>query len=204
MKKVCLFLLLAVAMFLVGCESTPEKPATSQPAKPEFETGRFALQKMIAPARLWVADAQPIRLASSAGKDNLGHDGKSAYWQAAFGSPARQKSESFSWSGMTGPDAPPRGVDHGPETSFNSSNLSTQPFDLAYLKTDSDQAFEVAQQHGGKQLLEKNPDQEVIYVLDWDARMTQLRWHVIYGPAENNSRLTVIVNASTGDFMHKE
>jgi hypothetical protein len=203
MAKVCSLLLLA-ALFLTGCDSAPDKPANSQPAAQQIETGRFALQKMIAPARLWAADAQPISVTSSPGKNNAGHDGKSAYWQATFASPSRQKAVSFSWSGLVGSDAPPRGVDHGPETSFNSSNRSTQPFDLAFLKTDSDQAFTVAQQHGGKQLLDKDPNQPVLYVLDWDATESQLRWHVIYGIAQNNSKLTVIVNGSTGDFTHKE
>jgi hypothetical protein len=205
MKNACMFLMFAAAMLLLGCDSSPDKGAgSSQPATTQVETGRFAMQKMIAPARLWVADAQPVRMTSSTGKDNLGHDGKSGFWQTTFASPARQKAESFSWSGLVGPDAPPRGVDHGTEDSFNPANRSTQPFDLAFLKIDSDQAFEVAQKHGGKELLAKNPNQEVLYVLDWDAHLNELRWHVIYGSSENKSQLTVIVNASTGDFIHKE
>jgi hypothetical protein len=208
MKRFCLFLVFAAAGLLLGCESSPEKPqqssGSSQQNKSQFETGRFVLQKMIAPARLWAADAQPVRMASSTGKDNLGHDGKSGFWQATFASPSKQKAESFSWSGLAGPDAPPHGMDHGSEDSFNPANRSTQPFDLAFLKVDSNQAFEVAQQHGGKQLLEKNPNQEVLYLLDWDAHMGQLRWHVVYGSSENNSQLTVIVSASTGDFVHRE
>jgi hypothetical protein len=206
MKKLTL-ILLAALWLLLGCESTPEKkPASnaSQQNKIEVQTGRFALQKMLVPARLWAADAQPINLKSNAGKDNPGHDGKSGFWQTTFASPARQKAEPFSWSGLVGPDAPPRGVNHGVEDSFNPANRSTQPFDLSFLKVDSDQAYEVAQQHGGKQLLAKNPNQEVFYLLDWDSRVGELRWHVIYGGSENNAQLTVIVNASTGEFIHKE
>lgn len=205
MKRFCLLIFSAAIMLLPGCDNTPEKPQQgSQPAKAEVETGRFALQKMIPPARLWAADAQTVRMSSTSAKDNLGRDGKAGFWQATFASPSRQKSQAFTWSGMVGKDAPPRGIDHGPEDTFNPANRSTQPFDLAYLKTDSDQAFEVAQKHGGKQLLEKNPNQEVIYILDWDPTSNQLRWHVIYGSSPNNSQLTVIVNASTGDFVHKE
>ncbi len=159
---------------------------------------------MLVPAHLWAADAQPIRLISTAGKDNPGHDGKSAFWQATFGSASKQKSETFTWSGMVGPNAPPRGVDHGSEDSFNPSNRSTQPFDLAFLKIDSNQAFDVAQQHGGKKLLEKDPNQQVLYILDWDPRTSEVRWHVIYGSSPSQSQLTVIVNASSGNFMHRE
>lgn len=204
MKTKLTIMLLAVLACLVACSSEPEKKPASAPPKTEFQTGRFALQKMLVPTHLWNADAQPVNLKSNAGKDNPGHDGKSAYWQATFASPARQKAEPFSWSGLTGPDAPPRGVNHGVEDSFNPANRSTQPFDLSFLKIDSDKAFEVAQQHGGKQLLEKNAQQLVFYLLDWDPRAGQLRWHVIYGGSENNAQLTVIVDASTGEFVHKE
>lgn len=201
MKKLSLILLAALSLAL-GCESAPEKKP--EPPKTEFQTGRFALQKMLVPAHLWSADAQPVNLKSNAGSDNTGHDGKSGFWQATFASPGRQKAEPFSWSGLTGPDAPPRGVNHGVEDTFNPANRSTQPFDLSFLKVDSDKAFEVAQQHGGKQLLEKNPQQQVFYLLDWDPREAALRWHVIYGGSQNNAQLTVIVNASTGEFVHKE
>ena len=204
MKTKITLILLAAFGFLLACDSTPEKKPPSAPPKTEFQTGRFALQKMLVPTHLWSSDAQPVNLKSNAGKDNPGHDGKSAYWQATFASPGRQKAEPFSRSGLTGPDAPPRGVNHGVEDSFNPANRSTQPFDLSFLKIDSDKAFEVAQQHGGKQLLEKNAQQMVFYLLDWDPRAGQLRWHVIYGGSENNAQLTVIVDASTGEFVHKE
>ena len=199
MKKSCLFLFCAVALFLAGCESEQPQQKKAESNAPQLETARFAIQKMIAPTRLWAGDAQPIRMKSSSGKDNPGHDGKSSFWQATFASAARQKTENFSWSGT-----PPRGVDHGTEDTFNPANRSTQPFDFAFLKVDSDKAYEVAQDHGGKQLLAKNPNQEVFYLLDWDSRVNQLRWHVIYGGSENSALLTVIVNASTGDFLHKE
>jgi len=203
MKKIVTCLLFAFAALLLGCES--EKPQqSSKPTGPELQTGRFALQKMIAPAHLWSADAQPVSLKSNAGKDNLGHDGKSAYWQALFVSPAKQKAQSFSWSGLVGAGAPPRGVDHGIEESYSPTNRTMQPFDLSFLKSDSDRAFAVAQEHGGKQLLAKNPNQEVLYILDWNASENVLKWHVIYGSSANNAQLTVIGNASTGDFIHKE
>jgi hypothetical protein len=202
MERNCSLLFFVLTLFLLGCETSPQKPqpkTPTQPVAPDAETGRYAFQRMIAPARLWAADAQPIRMKTGTGKGYTGHDGKSAFWQAVFASPSRQKMETFSWSGV-----PPLGVDHGTEDTFNPGNRSTQPFDLAFLKVDSDKAYQVAQEHGGKQLLAKNPNQEVFYLLDWDPRTGQLRWHIIYGGSENNPQLAVIVDASTGDFIHKE
>src|SRR5436305_2134223 len=167
-------LLLFTAIFFLGCDSEPPKKqpspsgGSSQTSASQLETGRFALQKMLPAARLWAADGQPVRMHSQSAKDSSGQDGKSGFWQTTFVSPSRQKSEAFSWSGMSGPDASPKGVDHGREDSYNPANRSIQPFDLSFLKIDSDKAFAVAQQHGGKQLLAKTPALEVMYVLDWD------------------------------------
>lgn len=202
MKKISTLLSLVLAVFLLGCDS--EKPQPSKPETTESQTGRFALQKMIPPAHLWAADAQPVSLKSTAGKGNLGHDGKPAFWQTVFVSPSKQKTETFSWAGLVGDGTPPKGVDHGIEDGYSPSNRTMQPFDLNFLKIDSDKAFEVAQEHGGKQLLTKNPNQEVLYLLDWNGAENLLRWHVIYGSSVNNAQLTVIVNAATGEFVHKE
>lgn len=196
LRRSSLLLLLTAAFALCGCDDEPvKKPA--QPKTPDAETGRFALQKMIPTARLWSPDAQPIQLISSATSDSNGHDGKSAYWRTVFASPGRRKSEPFTWSGSNG-------VDHGVEDIYNPGNRSTQSWDLNFLKIDTDKAFEVAQEHGGKALLEKDPKLPVMYLLDFDSGAGELRWHVIYGGDVNSAKLTVIVDASSGRFMHKE
>jgi hypothetical protein len=197
-----LLLLLTAAFALCGCEDEPARKP-SQPKASEAETGRFALQKMIPPARLWSPDAQPVQLSSSATSDSNGHDGKSAFWRTVFASPARRKSEPFTWSGSSSADHP-AGVDHGVEDIYNPGNRSTQSWDLNFLKIDTDKAFEIAQDHGGKQLLEKDPKLPVIYLLDFDSAAGQLRWHVIYGGDVSSAKLTVIVDASSGRFIHKE
>jgi hypothetical protein len=206
MKKASLFFLLFAAL-LLGCSSPSGKESSQsssrQPVPTQLETGRVTLQKLIPPARFWSPDAQPMRLESEVTKESNGHDGKSGFWRATFASPAKGKVETFTWSGLSDPDTP-RGVDHGAQDSFNPLNRSTQPFELTFLKVDSDKAFEVAQQHGGKQLLAKDPTAGVRYVLDWDPQAAQLKWRVSYGGTDVSPKLSVIVNASTGDFVHKE
>ncbi|HLY92308.1 MAG TPA: hypothetical protein VKQ89_03535 [Candidatus Angelobacter sp.] len=203
--KVILAAAAAAGLLLAGCDSDNKTASTPKetPATTEYETGRFALQKMLGPAHFWAPDAQPIRLESTNIKDSTGHDGKANFWRALFGSVSRQKSEPFSWSGITTSDAH-KGVDHGTEDSYNPNNRSYRTFDLNFLKSDTDKAFEVAQQHGGKQLLEKEPKTQVSYVLDWDSQSGQLRWHVIYGGSESMSKLTVLVDASSGNFIRRE
>jgi hypothetical protein len=205
-KKTCLFVILALAILCLGCDSEQKKtPAGNegQQAAVQFETGRFALQKMLAPARFWGPDAQPVRLESTNLKDSKGHDGKANFWRALFVSASRQKSEPFTWAGMPTEDGG-RGVNHGVEDTYNPANRSARPFDLNFLRVDTDKAFEVAQEHGGKQVLEKDPKVSVGYLLDWDVQSNQLRWHVIYGGSESTGRLTVLVDASSGTFLRKE
>jgi hypothetical protein len=198
-KKIYLLAMMVTGLLLLGCDDS--KPAPAPKKTNHYETGRFALQYMIPVARLWSPDAQPITLSSSPTTESPGQDGKSGSWRAVFGSRSRQKAEPFMWSGMA--DAPTK-VDHGVEDSFNPNNRSTMPWDLAFLKVDTDKAFEVAQQHGGKQLTEKDPKLQVLYEIDWDAHSNQLRWHVIYGGSDSNSKLTVLVDASSGAFIRKE
>ena len=192
-------MLAAATLALVGCDDTKPAPP-AQPKTSQFETGRFALQKMIPAARGWSPDANPIQLTSSTNSESNGHDGKAGFWRAVFASPARGKSEPFSWSGLIDPDVP-RGVNHGVQDTYSASNRSMMTWDLNYLKIDTDQAFETAQKHGGKELLEKDPKTPVSYLLDFDASSNQLRWHVMYGTP---TKLTVFVDASSGNFLRKE
>jgi hypothetical protein len=203
LKRIAVSSIAALILAAVGCDSSPNAPtAKATPTPSQFETGRFALQKMLAPARFWAADAQPVRLESSNIKDSNGHDGKASFWRAQFASVSRQKSEPFSWSGVSSPDVQ-RGVDHGAEDSYNPANRSARTFDLNFLHADTDKAFEVAQEHGGKQVLEKDPKVSVTYLLDWDAQSGQLRWHVMYG-GETLGKLTVLVDATNSEFIRKE
>lgn len=190
--------LCAGALAFLGCNDNEPKPA---PKANDFETGRFALQKLFLPARMWAADAEPVNLSSTATSDSNGVDGKSGNWRATFASRSRQKSEPFFWSGMASAS---RGIDHGVEDTYNPNNRSMQTWDLNFLKVDTDQAFSVAQQHGGKELLEKDPKIGVSYLLDFDPSSSQLRWHVMYGGSGSSSKLTVLVDATSGKFLRKE
>ncbi len=202
-------LLLAVLalVMLVGCSSEPTKPAETQapkPKGPELVTGRTAFQKLYVAAHGWARDAQPYRLESQLTADSRGKDGKSAVWRASFASATQHGVKPYVWSGSDAPDAPPRGISPGSEDTYNPSNSSTQVFDIAFLKIDSDKALEVAQKHGGEKVIEKNPDTPLLYVLDWSRATNELVWHVIYGTSRDDARLRVAVNASSSEYIRVE
>jgi hypothetical protein len=198
---------LLMAMFalalMTACSSEPAKPTESakpQPKPPELLTGRSAFQKLYISAHGWGPDARPYRLESMANADSKGRDGKSAVWRGAFASAVQRGTKPYTWSGSD----PDRGVNPGTEDSYNPNNASTQVFDIGFLKTDSDKAFEVAQQHGGDKILAKAPDTPVLYILEWNHVTNELIWHVIYGESRDNAKLKVAVNATSGDFLRIE
>ena len=204
-KYACAALVLMLLAVFTACTSEPSQPAEpAKPPGPELITGRSAFQKVYIAARGWKQDAQPYRLESTATSDGNGHDGKWAVWRGSFASAAQRSVKSYTWSASVAEGAPARGVNPGIEDSYSPSNSSTQVFDIAFLKIDSDQAFDTAQKHGGDKVLGKAPDTPVTYVCDWNHNTNELIWHVIYGSSREGAKLTVMVNASNGEFIRVE
>ena len=212
MRKLAVLLLLAVVV--VGCSSSEPKkeegakPAATQaaqPKAPELQTGRTAFYEMYRnAAHTWAPDAKPYRLQSSASKSAPGTDGKAIVWHAWFASPSKKTVKPYTWSGGSGDDLPEKGISFGPEDTFNPSNTSTQPFDVNFLKTDSDQAYKAAQEKGGETLEKKSPGTPIVYTLDWSPKTNELIWHVSYGESPQDYKLKIAVDASTGGFLRKE
>jgi len=194
-----LFVAILALAFLAACSSEPSKPAPAEkpkPKAPEAITGESALYKCYVPARGWAPDAQPYRVESEITGDFKGRDGKAGSWRIGFASPARRTQKSYTWSnGEVSPNV---------EDTYNPSNVSTQIFNIQFLKVDSDKALEAAQKHGGDKLLEKEPDTPILYLLDWNQQKNELTWHVIYGTDRDSAKLRVAVNASTGEFVRVE
>jgi hypothetical protein len=191
-------------LMMTGCTSGPSTPAPvekPQPKLAEFVTGRSAFQKLYIAARGWARDAQPYRIESMITDNSKGKDGKSAVWRASFASPLQHGVKAYTWSGEVSSD---RGINPGTEDTYSPTNTSTQIFDVAFLKVDSDKALETAQKHGGDKLVAKDPDTPILYVLDWSSATNELIWHVIYGVSRDDYKLRVAVNASSGDFIRVE
>lgn len=202
LASVCCLLLLVSACSSGNQQKSgqPSGEPAPQPAAPKTETstGRIAFQRMYMAARTWTPDAQGFRLESQPTSDASGVDGRSAVWRARFGSSGKGAAKPIMWVGSIDPDAPARGLTPGGEDSFNPSNSSTRQFDIAFLRADSDKAFEIAQKRGGKKILDKDPKTPVRYLLNWDPQRNTLVWHVTYG---EKNLLRIAVNASTGEFI---
>jgi hypothetical protein len=208
MRKSALICVAAVLSLIACSSNTPSK--TEQPAaKPapkqaEYQTGREAFQKLYLSAHSWAPDAQPFRLQSQYSAGAPVNEGKAGVWRASFASPTRRMMKMFMWSGLVGPDTPEQGISFTAEDSWSPTNTSTRVFEAAFIKTDSDKAYQIAEQHGGSKLTKATPQQPVYFVLDWDNSKNQLLWHVIYGEDQDSAKLRVAVNASTGEFERVE
>jgi hypothetical protein len=192
-------ILAAGLTMMSACSSEPSKPGTAakpQPKAPEAITGNSAFYKCYVSARGWAPDAQPYRAESVASAIFKGQDGKAGEWRVGFASPSQHAIKTYTW--VNGD------ISHGVDDTYSPSNSSTQIFNVQFLKTDTDKAFAIAQQHGGEKLLQKEPDTPVLYVLEWNRQENALLWHVIYGTDRDTAKLRVAVNASTGEFSRVE
>lgn len=201
---------LAILTLFAGCSSgnknaesaqknaqTPPPPA-AKPAS-QLETGRIAFQRMYVAARAWAADAQPVHLQSEPTQADDGADGKAGVWNATFASPAHSSVQDFTWSGVDEEDAPARGVTRGGAGTYSPSNVSTQPFDFAYLKIDSDKAYAAAK---AKLKNKKEAATPVQYTLSFDGRKSQLVWAVQFGAS--GATTTIDVDATSGLYIRTE
>jgi hypothetical protein len=197
---------IGVAILTAACSSTENKSTTETPApKPQIKqpapyTGQQALNQMAGLAWKWSPDAQPARLESVLTPETNGQDGKSTVWRGYFASPSHRATKTFVCSGSRQKDAPPFGVStEGAEGPYN-ANAATLAFLPLLLKTDTDKAFAIAQEHGGDALVKKDPQQPITYVLLKDKKQN-LVWYVIYGTSEKDRKGIGVINATTGAFI---
>ena len=201
--------LMGIAILTVGCssdnkESTGEKPAAvAPPAKkePVLYSGVEAFNRMMGLAMKWAPDAEPARLESVLTTEANGQGGKSTVWRGYFASPSHHSSKTIVCSGSRLPGAPPFGVSpEGTEGAYNAAtaNLAFLPL---LVKTDTDKAFDLAQQHGGDAIVKKDAAQPITYVLLKDRKLNIPVWYVIYGASETDRKGIGVINATTGAFV---
>ncbi|MGA2334271.1 MAG: hypothetical protein WA383_19415 [Terriglobales bacterium] len=202
---------ISVAILTAGCSSTENKPKKSTPApattappekkEPMLYTGQEAFNRMLGLAMKWSSDAEPARVESVVTPETTGQDGKAAIWRGYFVSPAQRSVKTIVCSGSRRPDAPPFGVStEGADSAYNAQSAGLV-FSQYLLKTDTDKAFEIAQQHGGDAILKKDPKQPIMYLLLRDPKQNVPDWYVIYGTSATDRKGIGIINATTGAFV---
>jgi hypothetical protein len=186
---------LAPALLLPACSSTPPpKTAAEKPAAPL--TGLHALYQMYTSARAWAQDLQILRYSSINLPEVPHEDGKAAAWQVVFVSRALAKSRTYTLSVYEASATLHQGL--FPEAPQEWSG-NGKPFLMEAAKIDTDKAWETALQHG-EDYNKQNPKMPISYTLGM-YKGNDPDWRVIWGQSAGESSFSVLVDASTGDFL---
>jgi len=202
-----MFAAVLLAMIPMGSCSTP--PATTPPpvtrtpqaqTEPTLYTAKQCFGSMVNLAQRWQPDALPFHMESELTSETTGQGGKSSIWRAIFASQSRGTMKSFVCSGSRDPSAPARGYTSSAESPYP-PNVPALLFDPSYFQNDSDKTFATTLDHGGSALIKHDPEQPVVYLLDWNAKQKALLWTVIYGKTQTDRKGICVVNAATGAFI---
>lgn len=197
-----------VSLLMIACTSSDTATSISQTQAPSAEvkkqpllnTGKACFSQMAGMAARWSPDAIPFHMESALNEESNGQGGKSTIWRGMFASPSRRTYKVFTCSGSRLKDEAPIGVTSSTEVAYGAT-VPALMFQSFYLTTDSDQAYALSQEKGGAKLLEKNPQQPVLYTLDWNPKDKALLWVVIYGTSAKDSKGIGVIDASTGKFL---
>jgi hypothetical protein len=194
------------AVLLVSCGSEPNQPKAAEATKPvekkeiALYTARPCLERMSNQALRWQPDALPYRLESESNAEANGQDGKSTVWRATFVSASRGLSKAFSCSGSLLKESPPLGVTADREFP-NPRNIAILTFSPTSLVADSDTAAKLALEHGGADLVKKNPQQPVYYELGVDPKSNNLLWAAVFGINEKDNKGIGMIDATSNKFL---
>jgi hypothetical protein len=192
--------LAATVLALAGC-SEPPKAEKKAPKNLEPLTGRQAFQQMYPQARGWAPDAQPLEIKSVPLEGVKAAPGKAGAWQVIFVSPGHSRAKTYTWSAIEAEGNLHQGVFAGPDESW-SAHGQQQPFLVQAIKTDSDEAYDIAAKKSAE-YLKKNPGKPVNFVAEYTSRFPNLVWRVLWGESANSAEYSVFVDASTGQFLER-
>ena len=190
------FLIIAAACALLVSCSEPSKP--KEPEKPpEPVTGRHALQQMYVAARSWAPDLQIAGMTSMHLTQVPTVPGKAGVWQVTFVSPSLQQSRTYTWAALEVSMSIHKGISEERPTGWTSNH---KEFLIDAVKIDTDVAYQTAVKKVTKYAGE-HPDMVITYMLEMNQRLPDAVWRIIWGENVATSSDSVLVDASTGDYM---
>ncbi len=192
----------AVCLALAGCSGTPTKTETAkkQEAPPEPVTGREALYKMFMAARTWSPDVEILKLNSINMPEVKAVPGKAAAWQVTFVSPSKGRARGWTYSVVEGEGNLHKGVFAGLEEGWSGPRGVTKPLIIQAVQTDSDQAYKTALAKAAD-YEKKNPGKTISVVLEATKKHPNPAWRIVWGESVSTSNFSVLVDASTGQYL---
>ena len=184
----------AVCAFLTSCSEPPKPKEAAKP--PEPVTGRYALQQMFVAARTWAQDLQIASMTSMHFTQVPPEPGKAGGWQVTFVSPSLQQSRTYTWAATEISMSIHKGIGNERPNPWSGGKT----FPIAAVKVDSDVAYKTAAQKLGKYAA-ANPNMVITYQLQMNQQIPDAVWRIIWGESVATSSDSVLVDASTGQYM---
>jgi hypothetical protein len=202
MKRVTVFAVCLTMLMLAGCSDTGQAPVKKETAKAaEPVGGQSALYKMYQVARAnWAADALVLTLNSIHLPEVPQSPTTAGAWQAIFTSAQLSRSRTYTFSVVESAGNLHQGVYGGPEESWSGQRGVNTAFTIGAVHTDTDAAYRmaVAMADGYDK---KHPDMTISWLLEKTPKYANPAWRVIWGESVGTSAFSVLVDASTGDFL---
>ena len=190
-------------LLLFGCSDTTPSPTAKKEEKLEPVTGQSALYRMYTSARSWAPDAQVLKLNSMILTEVPDVPrGKAAAWEATFTSANRSQARRYTFSIVESEGNLHKGVFGGLEEGWTGSRGTESPFLMAAAKVDTDAAYQTALEKVGD-YDKKNPGKPISFLLEKTPKFPDPVWRVIWGESVSRSNMSIIVDASTGEYKEK-
>ncbi len=189
------FPIAAACMLLVSCSEPPLPKEKEKP--PEPVTGRYALQQMFIAARTWAQDLQIANMTSVHFTQVTDVPGKAGGWRVTFVSQSLQQSRTYTWAAAEISMSIHKGISEERATGLPSGSRS---FPIAAVKIDSDEAYKTAVSKVAKYAGE-HPGMVITYQLTLNQQIPDAVWRIVWGENVATSSDSVLVDASTGQYM---
>ena len=185
----------AMCALLTSCSSEPPKP--KEPEKPPVPvTGRYALQQMFVAARTWAQDLQIATMTSMHFAQVPDEPGKAGGWQVNFVSPSLQQSRTYTWAAAEISMSIHKGITDERATGWSGG----KSFPIGAVRFDTDAAYATAVKKVAK-YAEAHPGMVITYQLQMGQQVPDAVWRIIWGENVATSSDSVLVDASTGEYM---
>lgn len=198
-----------LAATLVGCsESAPPATKAAAAKKPiEPVSGQSGLFQMFQVARPWAPDAMILKLENGDIPEAKAQPGKYGVWRATFVSPSKKVKRDFAFAVADSDGGVIQGARAGSESPYTPSTL-IHPIPIQDVHIDTTAALETAMKEVEKdkamsKALAEHKDEPIQYLLEWTGTTPKACWRVVFGATVSQSLFSVLVDASTGEFVKK-
>ncbi len=198
-----LVLLFSGLLILSSCSSSSTPKTAEKKAKKEEKAepvgAMKAYYRIYQSARTWAADVDGLKMESISLNSMPGKEGLYPAWRMTLVSQSKRGAKSYTYS-VVAAEGLYKDVFAGHDEAYAGPRGQTAPFPIQALKIDSDAAYQTALKKSAD-FLKKNPDLPVHMVLEKVKEFGNPVWRVYWGTTINTSNYSILVDASTGDYI---